>query len=377
INNSIDEVENEDSVSNLIATNAVLKTENSFSNDVVVNESNIIKKDDQHASVSLSDNNLIEQSDSIKTIIDLNLTEDSENLVKHIGSGIDQESETNQDKEISRDSIIKKKPPDTTEHITIHFDNSELDNSDIVNNPNDFSNSKNENVTSDLTSFNQDLTEKRDLSNIESTSQNLFAEEFVDHSIITHRSNPVETKRANDLILENQVAQAISTDENGFNPDNLIVQNNFEYDESSEKTVLTEKVILNSAVIMSTVDVSAMKIKSNGKYVETDIASRTDAILVNFKLSKNSFQSSGYKEVYIVIQNPNGKVINEKGKFTLKNGNEVPYTDKTTTYYEKRNLAVSIFSDRFIQKIVKGTYIVKIYIEGYLIGETFLILEGY
>ena len=199
----------------------------------------------------------------------------------------------------------------------------------------------------------------------------------MDHSRITHPSYPVDTKLANDLYSENQEAQPISADENGFNPDNLIVQNNFEYDESSEKTVLTEKVILNSAVIMSTVDVSAMKIKSNGKYVETDIASRTDAILVNFKLSKNSFQSSGYKEVYIVIQNPKGKVINEKGTFKLKNGNEESYTDKTTTYYEKRNLAVSIFSDRFIQKIVKGTYIVKIYIEGYLIGETFLILEGY
>ncbi len=199
----------------------------------------------------------------------------------------------------------------------------------------------------------------------------------MDQPIITHRSYPIDSKIANELNLENQEVQPISEEQNGFNPDNLIVQDNYDYDESSEKTVLTEKVILNSAVIMSTVDVSAMKIKSNGKYVETDIASRTDAILVNFKLSKNSFQSSGYKEVYIVIQNPNGKVINEKGTFKLKNGNDVSYTDKTTTYYEKRNLAVSIFSDRFIQKIVKGTYIVKIYIEGYLIGETFLILEGY
>ncbi|MDH5412605.1 MAG: hypothetical protein OEW87_00580 [Flavobacteriaceae bacterium] len=205
----------------------------------------------------------------------------------------------------------------------------------------------------------------------------MFAQEFVDHSIITHRSYPLDTKSAKNINLENQAAQPIRDEKNGFNPDNLIFQNNFDYNESSEKTELTEKVILNSAVIMSTVDVSAMKIKSNGKYVETDIASRTDAILVNFKLSKNSFQSSGYKEVYIVIQNPKGKVINEKGTFKLKNGNEVSYTDKTTTYYEKRNLAVSIFSDRFIQKIVKGTYIVKIYIEGYLIGETFLILGGY
>ena len=247
----------------------------------------------------------------------------------------------------------------------------------MVENPTDISNHKNGNAISEKISFNQDLTEKKELSNIKSTSQNLFTEEFEGNSINSNHLFEEDTTAENDLNLENQGAQAISAGENGFNPDNLIVQNNFEYDESSEKTVLTEKVILNSAVIMSTVDVSAMKIKSNGKYVETDIASRTDAILVNFKLSKNSFQSSGYKEVYIVIQNPNGKVINEKGKFTLKNGNEVPYTDKTTTYYEKRNLAVSIFSDRFIQKIVKGTYIVKIYIEGYLIGETFLILEGY
>ena len=128
---------------------------------------------------------------------------------------------------------------------------------------------------------------------------------------------------------------------------------------------------------MSTVNVSAMKIKANGKYFETDIASKTHAIQVNFKLSKNSFIKAGNKTIYIVIQNPKGKVINEKGTFVLKNGQELSYTDQTTTYYYKTNLDVTIMSDRFIQKIVKGTYIVKIYIEGELIGMTLLILGPY
>ena len=128
---------------------------------------------------------------------------------------------------------------------------------------------------------------------------------------------------------------------------------------------------------MSTVNVSAMKIRPNGKYVETDIASKTHAIQVNFKLSKNSFNKAGNKNVFIVIQNPKGKVINEKGTFVLKNGQELSFTDQTVTYYHKTNLDVTIMSDRFIQKIVKGTYIVKIYIEGELIGMTLLILGSY
>ncbi len=178
------------------------------------------------------------------------------------------------------------------------------------------------------------------------------------------------------LINNHDVVNGTSNEKGGVK-NKLVIPGNWGIEQKGQNSDVPETVIINKALIMSTVNVSAMKIKPNGKYIETDIASKTHAIQVNFKLSKNSFIKAGNKTIYIVIQNPKGKVINEKGTFVLKNGQELSYTDQTTTYYYKTNLDVTIMSDRFIQKIVKGTYIVKIYIEGELIGMTLLILGPY
>lgn len=118
-----------------------------------------------------------------------------------------------------------------------------------------------------------------------------------------------------------------------------------------------------------------MTIRANGKYVETAHARNTQAIRINFKMYKNENVSPGYKEIFIVIQNPKRKVINERGKFTLRTGEEVAYSDETVAYYDANNINISILSDRFIQKITKGTYVIQVYIERYLTGQTLLILS--
>jgi len=44
------------------------------------------------------------------------------------------------------------------------------------------------------------------------------------------------------------------------------------------------------------------------------------------------------------------------------------YTDKTEAYYENNQLRISILTEKFIQKMVKGVYTVTIYIENYPVG---------
>jgi len=142
-----------------------------------------------------------------------------------------------------------------------------------------------------------------------------------------------------------------------------------------KEIVLLGKIEKNAPLKTGTVNVSAMMIKGNGKYVETGRASKTHAIRINFKMFKNENVSPGNKEVFIVIQNPKKKVINQKGKFTLRSGIEMFYSDETMAYYDGHNINISILSGKFIQKIVKGTYIVQVYIERYLTGQTLLILS--
>ena len=142
-----------------------------------------------------------------------------------------------------------------------------------------------------------------------------------------------------------------------------------------KEIVLLGKIEKNAPLKTGTVNVSAMMIKGNGKYVETGRASKTHAIRINFKMYNNRNVSPGNKEVFIVIQNPKKKVINQKGKFMLRSGREMFYSDETMAYYDGHNINISILSGKFIQKIVKGTYIVQVYIERYLTGQTLLILS--
>ena len=145
--------------------------------------------------------------------------------------------------------------------------------------------------------------------------------------------------------------------------------------QNPKEIVLLGKIEKNVPLRTGTVDVSAMKIKGNGNYVETGTASRTHALRINFKMYKNENISPGNKEVFIVIQNPKGTVINERGHFTHRSGKEIAYSDETVVFYDGNDLNISILSGKFIQRIVKGTYVVKVYIERYLTGQTLLILS--
>ena len=196
-----------------------------------------------------------------------------------------------------------------------------------------------ESADKELNSFNRDLSKTKD--NISSFSNSLN-----------------ESKTSNDLT---EIRVNKTEEEARLNP-------------QPKKVIIPGNISKNIAFKTSTVNVSAMSIRTNGKYVETERALRTHAIRVEFKMFNNSNILPGNKEIYVVIENPKRKIINERGTFMLSSGDEVPYTDQTVTYFDNKNISVSILTERFIQKIIKGTYVVKIYIEGYLTGQTFLLL---
>lgn len=193
---------------------------------------------------------------------------------------------------------------------------------------------------------------RKKIKNLEASNERLF---FMNDSL-TIANNLLEVEK--DSITGKLVEQT------SFN-DTLMAQN----------LDLSKKVEIGGALNVSSVKAMSMRLKSNGKYTETNKAQKTQAIRVNFRIVRNEIATPGDKEAYIVIQNPKGTVISEKGKFTLRNGEEVPYTDKTIANYNNADLDVVMFVENITQKFVKGFYTVKVYVEGNLVGATKLELK--
>jgi len=116
------------------------------------------------------------------------------------------------------------------------------------------------------------------------------------------------------------------------------------------------------------IDIAAMNISSRGKFNETRSARKTDVMRISFQIKDNKYITPGYKDVYILIQNPKGVILNRKGTFDVYGGKKLRFTDKTVAYYDNNFLRISILTEKFIQKMIKGMYTVTIYIENYPVG---------
>ena len=157
------------------------------------------------------------------------------------------------------------------------------------------------------------------------------------------------------------------------------------YDESTlfklQKTIVKKQFVESTkglpkekVISVNAIDISPMSVRKNGKYRITAMANRVDVMRINFQIDNNEHITPGYKEVYILIQNPQGTILNRKGTFTMNNGETLSYTEKTNAYYNNNHLNLSMMTDRFIQKITKGVYTIIIYVEGYPVGLEMLTL---
>ena len=119
------------------------------------------------------------------------------------------------------------------------------------------------------------------------------------------------------------------------------------------------------------VEITAMKMSGNGKYQKTNNANKTDLIKVTFKLVSNDKVDSGRKEAHLVLQNPEGKVEEAKGIFTLKSTEkESKFTDHAIINYNNHDVDVTMFIQRKGGNFEKGVYPIKVFLEGELMAVT-------
>ena len=134
----------------------------------------------------------------------------------------------------------------------------------------------------------------------------------------------------------------------------------FEKIESDRKSNLLSYA---SNLSLSNFILSGFKVRSSGKEVETDKASRIDKIKMSFDINDNLIAESGEKELYIVVYKPDGTLATfenrSSGTISVNNKN-IQYSDKISVDYQKditKNVEFEWLNDDF----KKGSYTIEIY----------------
>jgi len=111
----------------------------------------------------------------------------------------------------------------------------------------------------------------------------------------------------------------------------------------------------------------AYKVKSSGKQIETDKASRADVLKVSFTIAENSIAKSGDKTYYVQVIDSKNNVLGDKK--TESFGDEsLTYSFKTTVKYENKTVQVS--EDLLGKNFEKGTYFINVFDNNELVSKT-------
>jgi len=146
---------------------------------------------------------------------------------------------------------------------------------------------------------------------------------------------------------------------------------------SEEKKTLQNKVGVASQLKAEYVKITAYKKKNSGKLVEASLAKKTNKIDVCFTVMDNKISQPGDKMVYIVIKEPQGKILASVSKSTFKNekGEDVEATASYKINYtgEKQNVCLAYESDERV--LTSGSYDIDIYIDGTLVANNAVLLK--
>ncbi|PWB23503.1 hypothetical protein [Flavobacterium sp. HTF] len=112
---------------------------------------------------------------------------------------------------------------------------------------------------------------------------------------------------------------------------------------------------------------AAYKLKSSGKQIETDKASRADVLKISFTIAENQIAKSGDKTYYVQVIDAKNNVLGDK-KTESFGENTLTYSFKTTVQYE--NKSVNVVQDLPGKDFAKGTYFINVFDNDELVSKT-------
>ncbi|CAD0005333.1 MAG TPA: hypothetical protein VF465_10115 [Flavobacterium sp.] len=134
-----------------------------------------------------------------------------------------------------------------------------------------------------------------------------------------------------------------------------------------QNEALAKTVEKGSKLSVLNTKTAAYKLRSSGKQIETDKASRADVLKISFTIAENQIAKSGDKSYYVQVIDSKNNVLGDK-KTESFGDNSLTYSFKTTVQYE--NKSVNVSEDLPGKDFEKGTYFINIFDNDELVSKT-------
>jgi hypothetical protein len=184
----------------------------------------------------------------------------------------------------------------------------------------------------------------------------------------------LENKYEN-LIIENESLKKLNQQlVTKVDSTKTILVESLEYNKvlAGQNEELAQTVVKGSKISIVNLKTAAYKIKNSGKEIETEKASRTNILKINFTIAENAIAKSGDKQYFVQVIDSKNNVLGEK--------KDINFGDKTLTYsfiskinYQNKTQDVVeiLKGDNF----EKGNYFVNIFEKDQLVANTIFVLE--
>ena len=130
---------------------------------------------------------------------------------------------------------------------------------------------------------------------------------------------------------------------------------------------LAKTVEKGSKLAITNLKTGAYKLRSSGKQIATEKASRTDMLKINFTIAENKIAKSGDKVYYVQVIDGKNNVLGDKATISFGDTN-LTYSFTTTVKYENKTVDVS--EQLKGKDFAKGTYFVNVFDKGELVSKT-------
>jgi hypothetical protein len=150
---------------------------------------------------------------------------------------------------------------------------------------------------------------------------------------------------------------------------NVVLEDSKKYNQvlTGQSDELAKTVEKGSKLTITNLKTSSFKLRSSGKQIATDKASRTDILKVSFTIAENKIAKSGDKVYYVQVIDAKNNVLGDKATIVF-DGNTLTYSFTTIVKYENKNVQVS--EDLPGKDFAKGTYFVNVFDKGDLISKS-------
>jgi hypothetical protein len=149
----------------------------------------------------------------------------------------------------------------------------------------------------------------------------------------------------------------------------VVLEDNKKYNQVlvGQNEDLAKKVELGSKLTVTNLKTASYKVRSSGKQIATDKASRTDMLKVNFTIAENKIAKSGDKTYYVQVIDSKNNVLGDKATISFGE-NSLTYSFTTIVKYENKTVEVS---EQLPGKdFAKGTYFVNVFDKGELVSKS-------